>query len=149
MIRKIKFTIIKTFKIKTISIRVKNTTIALKMRKNARSNEIDLITRIIAVKLLVYFCKIWIKQIIISKTTEIVTIVKRKNTLQRIVSNSNKIIFKLILWKTFDKALNKTNKRHFFHELSLKFRTIWKIKWIRNDCRRNRKLQKKVLKRIY
>ena len=48
-------------------------------------------------KLFVCFCKLRMKRAIIQKTTEIVTIVKRKNTLQKIVSNLNKIIFKLTL----------------------------------------------------
>ena len=44
-----------------ISIRAKNTTIALKMRKNARNNEINLIMKIVAMKSFVYFCESRIK----------------------------------------------------------------------------------------
>ena len=124
MIKKIKFTTIEIFKIKTILTCAKDTTIALKMRKNARNNKINLIIKIVAMKSFIYFCKSRIKRMMIRKTTEIAIIVKRKNILQRIILNSNKIIFKSTLWKTFDKTFNKTNKKHFYHELSSKFRTI-------------------------
>ena len=133
---------------RTTSIRAKSTTVALKMRKNARNNEINLITKIVAVKSFVCFCESRIKRTMIRKMTEIVIIVKRKNTLQRIVSNLSKIIFKSTLWKTFDRTFNKTNKKRFHHKLSSKFRMIQKIKWTRDDCRRNCELQKKVLKYI-
>ena len=82
---------------KTILIRVKNTTIALKMRKNAQNNEINLKIKIVAMKLFVCSCESQMKRAMIRKTTKIVTIVKRKNILQRIISNSNKIIFKSTL----------------------------------------------------
>ena len=134
---------------KTISIRAENTTIALKMRKNARNNEIDLVTKIVAVKSFAYFCKSRVKRVVIRKTTEIVIIVERKNILQRIVSNLSRIILKSTLWKIFDRALNRTNRKHFHYELSLKFRMIQKIKWIRDDCRRNCESQKKISKCIY
>ena len=39
---------------KTISIRAKDSTVALKMQKNARNNEIDLITKIVAMISFVY-----------------------------------------------------------------------------------------------
>ena len=107
-----------------ILIRAENTTVALKMRKNARNNKINLITKIVIIKSFVCFYKSRMKRAIIRKTTEIVTIVKRKNILQRIVSNSSKIIFKLTLWKVFDKTFNKTNKKRFYHELSSKFQMI-------------------------
>ena len=35
---------------KTISIRIKDTTVALKMRKNAQNNKINLITKIVTMK---------------------------------------------------------------------------------------------------
>ena len=40
---------IKTFKIKVILINAKDITVALKMQKNARNNEINLIIKIVAV----------------------------------------------------------------------------------------------------
>ena len=133
---------------KTVLICVKNTTIALKMRKNARNNKIDLITKVVIMKSFIYFCESRMKRAMTRKTTKIITIMKRKNTLQRIVSNSSKIIFKSTLWKIFDKALNKASRKRFHHKLSLKFWTIRKIKWTRDDCRRNCESQKKILKCI-
>ena len=97
MIKKTKFITIEIFKMKTVLIYAKSMTVALKMRKNARNNEIDLITKIVAVKSFVCFCESRIKRTMIRKMTEIVIIVKRKNTLQRIVPNLNKIIFKSML----------------------------------------------------
>ena len=134
---------------KTILIRAKDTAVALKMRKNTRNNEIDLITKIVAVKSFVCFCESRMKRTMIRKMTRIVIIMKRKNTLQEIVSNSSRIIFKLMLWKTFDKAFNRTSKKRFHYELLSKCRTIQKIKWARDDCRRNCESQKEVSKRIY
>ena len=46
---------------KTILVRIKNLTVALKMRKNARNNEIDLIMKIVAIILFVYFNKSRVK----------------------------------------------------------------------------------------
>ena len=40
---------------KAILIRAKNLTVALKIRENARNNEIDLITKIVAMISFVYF----------------------------------------------------------------------------------------------
>ena len=134
---------------KTVLTCAENTTIALKMRKNARNNEINLITKIVAIKSFVCFYESRVKRAMIQRTTEIIIIMKRKNTLQKIVSNSSKIIFKSTLWKTFDRAFNKTSKKRSHYKLSSKFQTIRKIKWVCNDCRRNCESQKKVLKRIY
>ena len=88
---------IKTFKMKMISIRAKHTTIVLKMRKNARNNKINLIMKIVAIKSFDYFYESRIKRAMFQKTTKIIIIVKRKNTLQRIVLNLNKRIFKSTL----------------------------------------------------
>ena len=129
-------------------IRAEDTAVALKMRKNARNNEIDLITKIVAVKSFVCSCESRMKRTMIQKMTETATIARRKNTLQRIVSNSNRIIFKSTLWKIFDKTFNRTDKRRFYYELSSKFRMIRKIKWARDDCRRNCESQKEISKHI-
>ena len=69
---------IKIFKMKAISIHAKNTTIALKMRKNARNNEINLIIKIVAMKLFIYFYESRMKRAMTWKTTEIVIIMKKK-----------------------------------------------------------------------
>ena len=50
---------------KAILIRAENTAVALKMRKNARNNKIDLITKIVAMKLFVYFCESRMKRAMI------------------------------------------------------------------------------------
>ena len=52
---------IETFKRKTILIYIKNTTIVLKMRKNARNNEINLIIKFVAMKSFVSFCELRVK----------------------------------------------------------------------------------------
>ena len=88
---------IETFKMKIILICIKDTTVALKMQKNARNNEIDLIKKIIIMKLFDCFYESRMKRTTTRKTTETVIDVKRKNTFQKIVSNLSRIIFKLIL----------------------------------------------------
>ena len=50
---------------KAILIRVKSLIIALKMQENAQNNKTDLITKIVAVILLVYFNKLRMKRTII------------------------------------------------------------------------------------
>ena len=56
---------IKILKMKTILIRTKDTIVALKMQKNAQNNEIDLIKKIIIMKLFDCFCKSQVKRITI------------------------------------------------------------------------------------
>ena len=126
----------------------KNSTIALKMRKNARNSEIYLITKIVVTILFVCFNKSRIRWIKTRRITKVVIIMIRKNILLKIVLSLNKRIFKLTLWKAFDRTFTKTNKKTFFRNLSLKFWMIRKIKWIRDNCRRNRESQTKILKCI-
>ena len=133
---------------KAILIYAKDSTFALKMQKNVQNSEIDSVTKIVAVILFVYFNKSRMRRIMIRKTTKVVTTVIKINILLRIVLNLNKRIFKLTLWKAFDRTITKTNKKHFFRDLSLKFRIIRKIKWVRDDYRRDRESQTKISKHI-
>ena len=64
---------------KAILIRAKDLTIALKMQKNAQNNEINLITKIVAVILFVCFNKSRMKRIMIQKTTEVIITVTKKH----------------------------------------------------------------------
>ena len=70
---------------KTILIRVKDSTVALKMRKNARNNKIDLKTKIIVMILFVCFNESRIKRIMIRKIIKVVTVITRKDILLKIV----------------------------------------------------------------
>ena len=64
---------------KAISIRAEDSTIALKMRKNARNNEINSITKIVAMISFVCFNESRIKRIMIRRMTEAVIIVIKKH----------------------------------------------------------------------
>ena len=97
IIRKIKLITIETFWMKVILICVKNLTIALKIRKNARNSKIDLIIKIVVIISFVYFNKSRMKWIMIWKTIQSITTVIRKNILLKIVLSLSKRILKLTL----------------------------------------------------
>ena len=82
---------------KAISIRAKDSTVALKMQKNARNSEIDSITKIIAIILFVCFNESQIRRAMIRKMTEIATIVTRRDILLKIVLSLNRKILKSTL----------------------------------------------------
>ena len=63
---------------KTILICAENSTVALKMQKNARNNKINLITKIVAMISFVCFNKSRMKRTMIRKMTETVTTVTKK-----------------------------------------------------------------------
>ena len=63
---------------KVILICAKNSTVTLKMRKNARNSKIDLITKIVAIILFVCFNKSRMRRAMIRRTTEIATIMIKK-----------------------------------------------------------------------
>ena len=72
---------IEVFRMRQILTCAEDTTVALRIRRKARSSEIDLIKKIVAVKHSDCFCKSRMKRAMTRKVTRIVTIVKRKNTL--------------------------------------------------------------------
>ena len=81
---------------KIILIRAKDSTIVLKMRKNAQNSKINLMIKIIAMISFICFNKSRMKRAMIQKTIEIAIII-RKNILLRLVLKLSKRIFKLTL----------------------------------------------------